>query len=89
MTNTAKRLAIRNKLFADMAAEYAAAPVVHTDRGICGDVFDRAYSRVSVELCQGTWCTFTRLFSTQTESGWKQHPSRESACAYARDWLNR
>jgi hypothetical protein len=88
MNKQTARAARVHKLLADLAATYAAAPIVET-LGEYRDVFDRAHSRASVELTHGTWSTFTRMFSSQTDSGWKQHADRESARAYAREWLAR
>ncbi len=66
---------------------FRAAPIVET-LGEYRDTFDRAHSRVSVELCHGTWCTFARQYAFTSTSHWRQHESREKARAFARDWLS-
>jgi hypothetical protein len=78
------------KTVADLGKElmdkYRAAGIVHTDHGF-RDTFDRAHSQISVELCQGEWCTFGRRFARMGEPVFKRHASRDDARAHARKWL--
>jgi hypothetical protein len=74
-----------------MSAErdaYAAAPIGESF-GEYRDTFDRYNSRVSVELCHGTWHTFARVYRDVGDPGVRAHASREAARVFARAWLAR
>jgi hypothetical protein len=74
-------------LFDELAAKFRAAPIVET-RHEYHDIFDRAHSRVTVELCHGVWHTFYREFAGIGVYPYiKPHASRDAARTWARDWL--
>jgi hypothetical protein len=89
MSSKTKRRSKLQALFDELAASFRAAPIIET-RHEYHDVFDRAHSRVSVELCHGVWHTFYREFAGIGNTPYiKSHASRNAARAWARDCLTR
>lgn len=74
-------------LFQKLADDFRAAPIVETSAQY-SDTFDRAHSRITVELCHGTWHTFYREFRRQGDAAIKAHTSREAAREWARSFLS-
>jgi len=74
-------------LLEESARKYREASIVETSYDH-RDTFDRAFSRVSVELTHGTWSTFAYRYRGMGDPSWRQHPSRETARQYAREWLS-
>lgn len=75
-------------LFSELASEFRQAPIIETNHQY-RDTFDRAHSRVSVELCHGQWHTFYREFRNTSEPYVKAHASREAAREWALSFLGR
>jgi nitrate reductase assembly molybdenum cofactor insertion protein NarJ len=74
------------QLFQKLADDFRAAVTVETVAQY-SNTFDRAHSRITVELCHGTWHTFYREFRSQGDASIKAHASRDAAREYARAFL--
>jgi hypothetical protein len=83
MNNANRSSRKTQKLLADIGAQYLAAQTIEVTNKY-HDTFTRLYSKVSVELCHGEWCTFSRLGGIE---GFRRHSDRESARQYARTLL--
>ena len=81
----AKRLAFEALMQASREA-FQAAPVVATFAQY-HDTYDRSHARSSVELCHGTWTTFSRMYAGSESVSVKGHESREAARSFAKAWV--
>lgn len=75
-------------LFQGLADDFSVTKVVATEHEY-RDTFDRAHSRISVELCAGVWHTFHYQFRGLGDPSVRAHQDRDAARTFAVAFLGR